>query len=121
MDPFVRRLVERLHDPSRPLSRNRHFHTFDTPEGRSALKVSRRLKSLQKDILSCQQEGQRARFFRHVNAEGENRIELHFERVQGRRVSHLKDAEFELLAQLPGVRDALHEGAREEPEKKKVG
>jgi hypothetical protein len=117
MDPFVRRLVERLHDPSRPLSRNRHFHTFDTPEGRSALKVSRRLKSLQKDILSCQKEGQRARFFRHVNAEGEHRIELHFERVQGRRVSHLKDAEFELLAQLPGVRDALHEGPRTELEK----
>jgi hypothetical protein len=107
MDPFVRRLVERLHDPSRPLSRNRHFHTFDTPEGRSALKVSRRLKSLQKDILALQQEGRRARFFRHVSPEGEHRIELLFERLHGRRVSHLQDAEFELLAQLPGVREAL--------------
>ncbi len=99
--------MERLHDPSRPLSRNRHFHTFDTPEGRSALKVSRRLRSLQRDILACQREGKRARFYRHVNDAGEYRIELHFERIQGRRVSHLVDAEFELLAQLPGVRDAL--------------
>ncbi|MDC0709226.1 hypothetical protein POL68_12205 [Stigmatella sp. ncwal1] len=109
MDPFVRRLVERLHDPTRPLSRNRHFHTFDTPEGRSALKVSRRLKSLQRDILSCYQEGHRPRFFRHVGPEGETRIELLMERIQGRRVSHLQDAEFELLAQLPGVREALEE------------
>lgn len=107
MDPFVKRLVERLHDPARPLSRNRHFHTFDTPEGRMALKVYRRLNSIHKDILACVKEGRRARLFRHVNEEGEHRIELHFERISGRRVSHLKAAELELLAQLPGVRDAL--------------
>lgn len=107
MDPFVRRLVERLHDPSKPLSRNRHFHTFDTPEGRTALKVFRRLRSLQKDILACQAEGRRARIFRHVNPEGEHRIELLMERMAGRRVSMLQAAEYELLANLPGVRDAL--------------
>jgi len=107
MDPFVRRLVERLHDPARPLSRNRHFHTFDTPEGRLALKVSRRLRSLHQDILACLREGRRARLFRHVDPAGEHRIELHFERIAGRRVSHLKKAELELLAQLPGVSDAL--------------
>ena len=109
MDPFVRRLVERLHDPARPLSRNRHFHTFDTPEGRSALKVSRRLKSLQRDIMACHKEGSRARFFRQLGPEGQLRIELQMERIQGRRVSLLQDAEFELLAQLPGVREALEE------------
>ncbi|CAM3329150.1 hypothetical protein G4177_10815 [Corallococcus sp. ZKHCc1 1396] len=107
MDPFVRRLVERLHDPGRPLSRNRHFHTFDTPEGRTALKVFRRLRSLQQDILACQQEGRRARIFRHVNAAGEHRIEIWMERVAGRRVSMLQPAEYELLARLPGIRDAL--------------
>jgi hypothetical protein len=109
MDPFVRRLVERLHDPTRPLSRNRHFHTFDTPEGRSALKVSRRLKSLQRDIMACHKEGSRARFFRQVGPDGQTRIELQMERIQGRRVSLLQDAEFELLSQLPGVRDVLEE------------
>ena len=107
MDPFVRRLVERLHDPSKPLSRNRHFHTFDTPEGRTALKVFRRLRSLQKDILACQAEGRRARISRHATPEGEYRIELLMERLSGRRVSMLQAAEFELLAALPGVRDAL--------------
>ncbi len=109
MDPFVRRLVERLHDPTRPLSRNRHFHTFDTPEGRSAMKVSRRLKSLQRDIMACHKEGSRARFFRQVGPDGQTRIELQMERIQGRRVSLLHDAEFELLAQLPGVREVLEE------------
>jgi hypothetical protein len=109
MDPFVRRLVERLHDPTRPLSRNRHFHTFDTPEGRSALKVSRRLKSLQRDIMACHKEGRPARFSRQLGVDGETRIELLMERIQGRRVSMLQDAEFELLAQLPGVREALEE------------
>ncbi|HZI11148.1 MAG TPA: hypothetical protein VE153_12230 [Myxococcus sp.] len=107
MDPFVRRLVERLHDPSKPLSRNRHFHTFDTPEGRTALKVFRRLRSLQKDILACQAEGRRARIFRHARPEGGYRIELLMERVSGSRVSMLQSAEFELLAALPGVREAL--------------
>lgn len=109
MDPFVRRLVERLHDPARPLSRNRHFHTFDTPEGRSAMKVSRRLKSLQRDIVACHKEGRRARFFRQAGPNGDNRIELLMERIQGRRVSHLQDAEFQLLSELPGVREALEE------------
>jgi len=109
MDPFVRRLVERLHDPTRPLSRNRHFHTFDTPEGRLALKVSRRLKSLQRDIMACRKEGSQARFFRQVGPDGETRIELQMERIQGRRVSLLQDAEFALLSQLPGVQEALQE------------
>jgi hypothetical protein len=72
-----------------------------------ALKVYRRLNSIHKDILACVKEGRRARLFREVDAEGQHRIELHFERIAGRRVSHLKAAELELLAQLPGVRDAL--------------
>lgn len=107
MDPFVRRLIERLHDPSQPLSRNRHFHTFETPEGRAALRTSRRLKSLQKDILACAGEGGRAQFLRTEQDEGGFRVELSLERVSGRRISMLAEAEFELLTQLPGVKDAL--------------
>ncbi len=72
-----------------------------------ALKVYRRLNSLHNDILACVREGRKARLFRHVDDEGEHRLELHFERIAGRRVSHLKAAELELLANLPGVRDAL--------------
>ena len=113
MDLFVQRLVQRLLDPARPLSRNRHFHTFDTPEGRSALKVSRRLRSLQRDILACHAEGGSPRVSRNDGPGGERRIELHMERIQGRRVSLLLEAELELLRQLPGVREALGEPAAE--------
>jgi hypothetical protein len=114
MDPFVQRLIRRLHHPSQPLSRNRHFATFDTPEGRAALRISRRLKSLQKDILQCHGEGGEVRFARQEaveGKEGEHRIELTLQRLRGRRVSMLAGAEFELLRELPGVSEAL----REEP------
>lgn len=72
-----------------------------------ALKVFRRLRSLQQDILACHQEGRRARISRQVSPNGDHRIELWMERVSGRRVSMLQPAEYELLARLPGVRDAL--------------
>jgi len=112
MDPFVHRLIQRLHHPSRPLSRNRHFATFDTPEGRVALRTSRRLRSLQKDILQCHGEGGQVRFTRKEGEDGreaEHQVELTLQRVQGRRVSMLANAEFELLRELPGVREALRE------------
>lgn len=109
MDPFVRRLIQRLLDPARPLSRNRHFHTFSTPEGKKALLTTRRLKSLQADILACREEGQPARYIRHQVEDGEHQIELRLERVGGRRVSTLHPAEFELLLELPGIRALLEE------------
>jgi hypothetical protein len=107
MDPFVRRLIERMHDPSAPLTRNRHFHTFDTPEGKRALKTSRRLLSLQKDILACRKEGRLAKVSASKNATGAHRLELSLERIKGRRTALLEEDEFELLTQLPGVREAL--------------
>ena len=109
MDPFVRRLIQRMHDPARPLSRNRHFHTFSTPEGRLALRTSRRLQNLRDDILACREEGQPARFVRHQLGDGGHRIEILLERVNGRRVSFVAQAEFELLLELPGVRAVLEE------------
>ncbi len=114
MDPFVRRLVQRLLQPSAPLSRNRHFHTFDTPEGRSALRTTRRLKSLHKDILACASEGRKARFVRQEDAQGSHRIELRMERVKGRRTCVLPIAEFELLRELPGVSGGLVEGEQQD-------
>lgn len=113
MDPFVRRLVQRLNDPSQPLSRNRHFHTFETPEGRAALRTSRRLRSLQRDILSCHREGGLARFSQSPDAEGTLRVELSLERVKGRRIAVLPLAEWELLTEMAGVRDALAAGGGE--------
>jgi len=107
MDPFVRRLVERLLDPSRPLSRNRHFHTFETPEGKLALRICRRLRALHQDLLARRDEGQAARFLRVELEDGDHKVEVHLERIAGRRTSLLKPAEFELLLGLPGMRSLL--------------
>lgn len=106
MDPFVRRLIQRLHDPSQPLSRNRHFHTFETPEGKRALRTSRRLKALQREILTCRAQGGAVQLHR-TDVEGELHLELRFHWLKGRSVSRLVDAELELLTELPGVREAL--------------
>ncbi|MCI0571656.1 MAG: hypothetical protein L0Y66_12965 [Myxococcaceae bacterium] len=107
MDPFVRQLVQRLNHPARPLSRNRHFHTFETPEGRAALRTSRRLRSLQRDILACHREAGTAHVAHTLDDGGQMRIELSLTRLRGRRVTHLSLAEWELLLELAGVRDAL--------------
>ncbi len=112
MDAFVLRLVRRLCDHTQPLSRNRHFHAFHSPEGRRALRISRRLKSLQRDILACAHEGRAARFRPLPEEGGELRIELTLERVRGYRISLLAAAEFELLQDLPGVRSALESAVR---------
>lgn len=106
MDPFVRRLVRRLNDPGQPLSRNRHFHTFETPEGKQALRIHRRLRALQRQILACRAEGGDVRLV-HAEEGGESRVELRMDRISGRSVSMLREAELELLCELPGVQDAL--------------
>jgi hypothetical protein len=108
MDPFVRKLVERLHAPGTPLSRNRHFHTFETAEGRAALRTSRRLRSLAKDILTCHAEGGRVACVpAGVGEDGDLKVQLTLERLSGKRTSLLSRDEFELLHGLPGVAAAL--------------
>jgi hypothetical protein len=106
LDPFVRRLVERLLDPSRPLSRNRHFHTFDTPEGKRALRLCRRLQGLRKDLLTAQAAGERAQV-RERQQGDEVWLEVSFRHLGARRVSALTREELELLCRLPGVTRAL--------------
>ena len=108
MDPFVRQLVQRLHAPGAPLSRNRHFHTFETPEGRAALRISRRLRSLAKDVLSCTGEGRTVRVRPSEAGEAaEVKLQLTLERLSGKRTSLLTRDEFELLRELPGLAGAL--------------
>lgn len=107
MDPFVRRLVERLHDPKAQLSRNRHFHAFENPHGRAALKISKRLKALQADIARCAAEGSPTSARAKKGPEGAVRIELQLKRLHASRVTQLDAAEFELLCALPGVAEAV--------------
>jgi hypothetical protein len=107
MDPFVRRLVERLFDPNSGLSRNRHFHTFDNPEGRAALRLSKRLLALANDITACHQRGGRPAVSRSTDAMGIVQVEISIEHLRSRRTTNLVTAEYELLMLLPGVAAAL--------------
>jgi hypothetical protein len=107
MDPFVRRLVERLHDPTAPLSRNKHFHAFENAEGRAALKISKRLKALQQDIARCFAEGHRPVARQLKESGGAVRMEISLQRLHARRLTQLEPAEFELLWALPGVAEAV--------------
>jgi hypothetical protein len=107
MDPFVRRLVQRLLDPAQPLSRNRHFHTFQSDEGRVALKTTRRLLSLQRDLQTCRDEGGVARAVLRADEPRGWLIELRLKRQRGVRSTWLAAEELELLRSLPGVAELL--------------
>ncbi len=107
MDAFVRKLVERLLDESHPLTRNRHFATLETPEGKKALRVSRRLKALRLGILAAQRAGGASTAVVRQDAAGEVRIELRFEQLGARRMTLLEEDEFAILERLPGVAGVL--------------
>ncbi len=107
MDPFVRRLVERLFDPAKPLSRNRHFHTFDNDEGRHALRIWKRLNGLFADLKACTAEGGSSRIETSQQADGEVVIALRLERLRSTRTTRLDAAEYELLCRLPGVKEMI--------------
>jgi hypothetical protein len=100
MDPFVRRLVERLLDPKAPLSRNRHFATFDNSEGRQALRISKRLKSVHRDLVSCTKAGGRSTVQVTTAQDGRVRVELRLEQVDAVRVTVLDEGEYEILKKL---------------------
>src|SRR3954463_15074724 len=60
MREFLYRLVQRLHDEARPLSRNRHFHTF-VGEARRALRIDRHLRDLEQHLELLRARGERPR------------------------------------------------------------
>jgi hypothetical protein len=107
MDRFARRLVERLLSEGRPLSRNRHFHTFDTPEGRTALRVARRLRALQRDVTRCHLEGGLVSLHPHPGHGRARALELCIAQKVGTHRAFLAKEELELLCALPGVASAL--------------
>ncbi len=94
----MRHLVARMHEPGAPISRNKHFHTFDNPLGRQALEVSRRLKALQQAIAHAGAKPSVRRL------EGKKlQVEISFSALRARRTTVIEEAEFELLCQLPGM------------------
>ncbi|MBX7099794.1 MAG: hypothetical protein K1X89_18910 [Myxococcaceae bacterium] len=104
MDPFVRQLVERLHEAGAPMSRNKHFHAFDNPLGRQALTISKRLRAFAQVLAKLSRDGGAAKARR---VDGAIEIELALPAVKGRRVTRFEPEELELLCAMPGARDAL--------------
>jgi len=60
MREFLYRLVQRLHEQARPLSRNKHFHAFEGEAGR-ALVIDRHLRDLEQHLQLLRESGQRPR------------------------------------------------------------
>lgn len=103
----MKRLVQRLGSPGCPISRNRQFLTFETPEGRAALKLARRLRSLKEDVLTAAAKGERPTCNRRVSKEGRVRFELRVALARGGRVAYLSYAELGLFYELAGVAEAI--------------
>ncbi len=99
MDPFVRKLVLRIFDEGAPLSRNRHFHTFETDEGKRALRISRRLKALRADIVKCREQGGESEIV--TTRQGDDvKVQISIKALKSTRQTTLEEAEFELLRRL---------------------
>ncbi len=60
MREFLYRLVQRLHEEARPLSRNKHFHAF-AGEARRALSIDRHLRDLEQHLELLRERGERPR------------------------------------------------------------
>jgi len=60
MREFLYRLVQRLQEEARPLSRNKHFHTFAGETAR-ALRIDRHLRDLARHLELLRSRGERPR------------------------------------------------------------
>jgi hypothetical protein len=91
-----------MHEPDAPLSRNKHFHTFDNALGREALAVSKRLKALSTSLTSATTTPTVTR------VDGKKvQMQIEFGSLRAKRTTVLDEAEFELLCELPGMRALL--------------
>jgi hypothetical protein len=94
---FVERIVLRLREGP-GFSRNRHFRTFASPEGRHALRIHRHLRSLEQALAAGTPVA--------VHPEGE-RVRLVLSGASCHRTAFLTAREFRLLCHDPAVRAAL--------------
>lgn len=100
---FVFRLVERLTCEGPRLSRNRHFHTFVTPEGQQALRIARHLRSVARDIAAARRTPRLER--------DEGRVRLEIAVPTGVRTAWLDSEEWDVLRKMPAVRAAMPDDA----------
>ena len=57
MREFLYKLVQRLQDSARPLSRNKHFHTFTGDDARRALRIDKHLRDLEAHLTRLRDRG----------------------------------------------------------------
>ncbi|TMB26010.1 MAG: hypothetical protein E6J62_20860 [Deltaproteobacteria bacterium] len=109
MREFFHRLLQRLHDEARPLSRNKHFHALSDGDGRRALRADRHLRDLEEHLEALRQQGQRPRVRRLPD--GGVQLVLSHPRLALARTATLSAEEARLLAGRPAGAWALREEA----------
>jgi hypothetical protein len=104
MREFLYRLVRRLHEEARPLSRNKHFHAFTGEAGR-ALRIDRHLRDLAQHLELLRERGERPRV-RPLGG-GAVQLILHHPTLAVVRTATLSPEEVALLSQTPAGAWAL--------------
>ena len=108
MREFLYRLVQRLHEEARPLSRNKHFHAFAGESGR-ALRIDRHLRDLEAHLHLLRERGERPRV--RALPDGGVQLVLRHPTLAVVRTASLNAEEAALLARHPAGAWALGERA----------
>ena len=104
MREFLYKLVRRLHEEARPLSRNKHFHTF-AGEARKALRIDRHLRDLEAHLALLMESGRAPRVRRL--ADGAVQMVLPHPTLAVVRTATLNADEVAVLREHPAGRWAL--------------
>jgi hypothetical protein len=104
MQAFIYRLVERLQEGERSLSRNRHFQVF-VGAGRKALRIDRHLRDLEAQLALFRERGERPELLRLPD--GGAQLTLRDPKRASVRTARLAAEEVELLARRPAGAWAL--------------
>ena len=101
MREFLYRLVQRLHDEARPLSRNKHFHTFTDSDTQRALRIDRHLRDLEERLADLRERGEPPRV-RYLT-DGSVQLVLRHRDLAMVRTATLNAQEVRLLARHPAA------------------
>jgi hypothetical protein len=104
MREFIYRLVQRLQEEARPLSRNKHFHAF-AGEARRALSIDRHLRDLARHLELLRSRGERPRV--RPLPDGAVQLVLHHPTLTVVRTATLSAEEVQLLLRTPAGAWAL--------------
>ena len=106
MRDFLYKLVQRLQEEARPLSRNKHFHAF-SGEARQALRIDKHLRDLEGHLSKLRDRGERPRVRALPN--GGVQLVLRHPTLAVVRTATLNAEEARLLARHPAGAWALGE------------